>query len=87
MVHEDERLAKRLADDFIVVKVNFSSDVKNEAFLSRYPTIPSYPHLFVLETDGTFLLSETPDSFMDHDKYVADKILAFLETWAPKKRV
>jgi hypothetical protein len=41
----------------------------------------------VLETDGTFLLSETPDSFMDKDRYVADKILAFLEKWAPKKRV
>ncbi len=86
VIHEDERLVKRLEDDFIVIKVNFSEDVKNEAFLSRYPTIPSYPHLFVLETDGTFLLSETPDSFMDKDKYVADKILAFLETWAPKKR-
>jgi thiol:disulfide interchange protein len=87
VVHEDERLVKRLADDFIVLKVNFSDDVKNETFLARYPSIPSYPHLFVLETDGTFLLSETPDSFMDKDKYVADKILAFLEKWAPKKRV
>jgi hypothetical protein len=27
------------------------------------------------------------DSFMDKDKYVADKILAFLEKWAPKKKV
>jgi thioredoxin-related protein len=86
LVHEDERLAKRLEEDFLVIKVNFSPDVKNEAFLSHYPTIPSYPHLFVLETDGTFLLSETPDSFMGHDKYVADKILAFLEKWAPKKK-
>jgi hypothetical protein len=41
----------------------------------------------VLETDGTFLLSETPDSFMEKDRYVADKVLAFLETWAPKRRV
>jgi len=76
---------KRLEDGFIVIKINFSDDVKNELFLSHYPAIPSYPHLFVLETDGTFLLSETPDSFMDKDKYVADKILAFLEKWAPKK--
>ena len=86
VIHGDERLVKRLEDGFIVIKVNFSSDVKNEAFLARYPPIPSYPHLFVLETDGTFLLSETPDSFMDKDRYVADKILAFLEKWTPKKR-
>jgi len=87
VVHADERLVKRLEDDFIVIKVNFSDDVKNETFLARYPAIRSYPHLFVLETDGTFLLSETPDSFMDKDRYVADKILTFLEKWAPKKRV
>ena len=35
MIHEDERLMKRLDDGFIVVKVNFSEDVTNEAFLSR----------------------------------------------------
>jgi len=87
VIHEDERLMKRLDDGFIVVKVNFSDDVKNEAFLSRYPAIPSYPHLFVLETDGTFLLSQTPDDFMDKDRYVPDKILAFLEKWAPKNKV
>ena len=87
VIHADERLVKRLDDDFIVIKVNFSDDVKNEAFLSRYPPIPSYPHLFVVETGGTFLLSASPDSFMEKDKYVADKILAFLEKWAPKKRV
>ncbi|HEX3556361.1 MAG TPA: thioredoxin family protein [Thermoanaerobaculia bacterium] len=86
VIHEDERLMKTLDDGFIVVKVNFSDDVKNAAFLSRYPTIPSYPHLFVLETDGTFLLSQTPDDFMDKDRYVPDKILGFLRQWAPKKK-
>jgi thioredoxin-related protein len=86
VIHEDERLMKMLDDGFIVVKVNFSDDVKNAAFLSRYPAIPSYPHLFVLETDGTFLLSQTPDDFMDKDRYVPDKILGFLQQWAPKKK-
>jgi thioredoxin-related protein len=86
VIHEDERLVKRLDHDFVVIKVNFSVDVTNDAFLARYPTIPSYPHLFVLETDGTFLVSETPDTFMDKDKYMPDKILAFLEKWAPKNR-
>ncbi len=86
VIHADERLLKMLDDGFIVVKVNFSDDVKNEAFLSHYPAIPSYPHLFVLETDGTFLLSQTPDDFMDKDRYVPDKILGFLQKWAPKKK-
>lgn len=85
VIHDDERLTQRLRDGFVVVKVNFSDKVKNEAFLSRYPQIPSYPHLFLLESDGALLLSQTPDDFMKDDKYVPDLILAFLEKWEPKK--
>jgi thioredoxin-related protein len=85
VIHDDERLTQRLRDGFVVVKVNFSDGVKNEAFLSRYPQIPSYPHLFLLESDGTLLLSQTPDDFMKDDKYVPDLILAFLEKWEPKR--
>jgi hypothetical protein len=45
----------------------------------------SYPHLFLLESDGALLLSQTPDDFMKDDKYVPDLILAFLEKWEPKR--
>jgi hypothetical protein len=69
----------------VVVKVNFSDRVKNEAFLSRYPQIPSYPHLFLLGSDGALLLSQTPDDFMKDDKYVPGLILAFLEKWEPSR--
>lgn len=85
VIHDDARLTQRLRDGFVVVKVNFSEKVKNEVFLSRYPEIPSYPHLFLLESDGALLLSQTPDDFMKDDKYVPDLILAFLEKWEPKK--
>ena len=85
VIHDDERLTQRLRDGFVVVKVNFSDKVKNEAFLSRYPQIPSYPHLFLLESDGALLLSQTPDDFMKDDKYVPDLILAFLKKWEPKR--
>lgn len=85
VIHDDARLTQRLRDGFVVVKVNFSDRVKNEAFLSRYPQIPSYPHLFLLESDGALLLSQTPDDFMKDDKYVPDLILAFLEKWEPKR--
>ena len=32
VIHDDERLTQRLRDGFVVVKVNFSDRVKNEAF-------------------------------------------------------
>jgi|SRR6185369_2095995 len=83
-IHENQQLLSRLESNFIVLKVNFSDEVKNEAFLSRYPKIPSYPHLFVLDEDGKLLLSQTPDDFLKNDKYVADLMLAFVEKWGPK---
>jgi thioredoxin-related protein len=85
-IHDDARLTRRLDDGFIVIKVNFSPDVKNEAFLSKFPKIDTYPHLFLLDSDGSLLLSHSPDAFMKDDKYVPDLILAFLEKWAPKDK-
>ncbi len=86
-IHDDARLTKRLDDSFIVIKVNFSPDVRNEAFLSQYPQIQSYPHIFVLDSDGALLLSHNPDALMNGDAYAPDLILAFLEKWAPAKKV
>jgi thioredoxin-related protein len=80
---DNEELARRLHGSFVIVKVNFSDEVKNEAFLSQYPKIPSYPHLFVLDKDGKLLLSQTPDDFLKDDKYVPALLLAFLEKWGP----
>ena len=85
-IHDDERLSRRLHESFVVVKVNFSPDVRNEAFLSRYPQIPTYPHIFVLEADGKLLSSQTPDAFMQGNRYVPELILAFLDRWAPKEK-
>jgi thioredoxin-related protein len=86
-IHDDERLTRRLDASFIVLKVNFSPDVRNEAFLSKFPQIQSYPHLFVLDSDGSLLLSHNPDALMNGNKYAPDLILAFLEKWAPQDKV
>jgi thioredoxin-related protein len=82
-IHDNEALEKSLHASFVLVKVNFSPEAKNEAFLSQYPKIPSYPHMFVLDKDGKFLLSQTPDDFLKDDKYVPELIQAFAEKWGP----
>lgn len=82
-IHDNEELTRRLHDSFVVVKVNFSDEVKNEPFLSHYPKIPSYPHLFVLDKNGKLLLSQTPDDFLKDDKYIPDLLLAFVAKWGP----
>lgn len=66
---------------FVVVKVNFSEDNKNEAFLAGYPEIPGYPHFFVLEPDGRFLHSQPTGDLERGPSYDHEKMLAFVRRW------
>jgi thioredoxin-related protein len=71
--------------NYVVVKVNYSKENKNEKFLSQYPKIPGYPHLFVLEEDGKFLHSQGSGDLESGDHHDHDKVLDFLKKWAPKQ--
>jgi thioredoxin-related protein len=71
--------------NYVVVKVNYSKENKNEKFLSQYPKIPGYPHLFVLEGDGKFLHSQGSGDLESGDHHDHDKVLDFLKKWAPKQ--
>jgi thioredoxin-related protein len=74
-----------MQDNFVVVKVNYSKENKNEKFLSQYPKVSGYPHLFVLEGDGKFLHSQDTGALESGDHHDRDKVFDFLKKWAPKK--
>ena len=67
---------------FITVKINFSQGNENEKLLARYPKIPGYPHLFVLEQDGKLLLSQDTGALESGQSYDLEKYFAFLKQWA-----
>jgi thiol:disulfide interchange protein len=67
---------------FVVVKVNYSKENKNEQVLSRYPKIPGYPHLFVLDAGGNLLHSQDTGLLEEGKGYSETKIQAFLEQWS-----
>jgi thiol:disulfide interchange protein len=64
--------------NYVTVKVNYSKENPNEAFLSHYPKIPDYPHFFVLDSKGVLLRSQPTHPFEHGKKYNAGKIDAFL---------
>ncbi len=70
---------------YVVVKINFSKDNENEEFLSKYPKIDGYPHLFVLEKDGKLLHSQDTGALESGKHHDHDKVLAFLKQWAATK--
>ena len=71
------------ADHYVLIKVNVSEDNMNEEFLSQYPEVDGYPHIFILEGDGTFLHSQDTAELEDGGKsYVPKVFMSFLEKWA-----
>ena len=69
--------------NYVWMKVNYSEDNENAAFLSRFPAITGYPHLFVLEADGQLLHSQFTGELEKGRGYDRGKFFAFLKQWAP----
>jgi len=79
----DRRLLDYRDNNFIVLKVNVSQENENKPFLSNYPKIPGYPHLFVLTPEGKLLHSQDTSELERGQSYNRDKLEAFLKKWAP----
>jgi len=72
---------------YVTVKINFSKENENEKFLSKYPKIPGYPHLFVLEKDGKLLHSQFTADLEQGQSYNLQKFTDFLKRWTPTPAV
>ena len=80
----DDPELRRLRDrGFVWLKVNFSKENRNEAFLRRWPKVAGYPHLFVVEADGHLLHSQNTDVLESGNGYDVGAMRAFLVKWSP----
>ena len=77
-------LGTSIAHDFVWLKINFSPQNENKAFLSKYPRIPGYPHLFVLSEKGDLLHSQDTSQLEQGQSYDLAKMKTFFATWAKK---
>jgi thioredoxin-related protein len=85
-VKENVEVRDRWDRGFVTLKVHWDPDRPNEEFLGRYPGIDGYPHLFVLDSDGTFLHSQNTAELEDGSSYSLDLMTGFLERWAPRSK-
>lgn len=69
------------ADSFVVMKVNFSPENKNEAFLGKYPKSEGYPDFFILDSDGTLLAQQGTAELELDRSYDPEKMMAFALKW------
>ncbi len=84
-IDENEEIKTFLHENYMVIKVNFSPDNKNEKFLSQFPKVPGYPHIFILDETGKLLHSQDTGKLEKGKSYDAQLLLGFLEEWSPKK--
>ena len=81
---EGDSEIRRFRDaNYVWMKVNYSEDNENAAFLSRFPVITGYPHLFVLDADGQLLHSQFTGELEKGKGYDHSKFFSFLKEWAP----
>ena len=72
-----------LAQRYIVVKVNWSPQNRNEKLLSRFPKAGGYPHFYVLDASGKLLASQASGELEAGKDYDEARVLAFLRRQQP----
>ena len=82
---ENAVLLDLLQKNYVVVKVNFSDENKNETFLAGYPKVEGYPHLFVLDATGKLLESKNTGDLEEGKGYNLDRYREFLAKFARKR--
>lgn len=76
----------QLYKTFVVLKVNYSDDNRNEEFLQNFGRIPGYPHLFITESTGKVIYSNDIRDMTDNGKLSKLKMLRFLNRWKIKNK-
>ena len=69
---------KTLEEKYIVVKVNYSPQNRNEKLLSRWPKAKGYPHFYILDGNGRVLVSQASGELEAGKDYDEAKVLALL---------
>lgn len=80
-IEKNDAVRNSLEQNHLLMKVTYTQKQPNEAFLSKYPKIKGYPHLFVLDSEGKLLHSQDTSELEEGNGYNEAKMLEFLETW------
>jgi len=82
--HDHPNLEALRDKNYVFMKVNMSQENPNRVFLSRFPKIRGYPHIFVLADSGTLIRSQDTNELEDAKSYNEELFKKFLERFGPK---
>jgi thiol:disulfide interchange protein len=76
---------RKLRDaNFVMLKVNYSKENGNQAFLARWPKAAGYPHFYVLDAGGRLLQSQDTSALEAAKDYDPIAFRTFLLEWSPR---
>ena len=78
---QDRAVGDAFAASFVILKINWSPENANAAFLGRYPAADGYPHFYVLDAAGAFLTNQPTSPLESGNSYDRAKMLAFAARW------
>jgi len=81
-INDHPRLKARLHQTFVLLKVNVSDVNDNSEFLSVFPKINGYPHMFVTDDAGNILLSQDTTDLRENKAYSEARFMAFFDRWS-----
>ncbi len=86
-LQSDPVLRTLLAQNYVLLHVNWSSDNENKPLLSRYPQAHGYPALYVLSPTGQLVVAEDTSVFEQHpdhgETYNHASLQAFFSRYGP----
>lgn len=83
--NNDPEISKYIADNFVVVKVNYSKENKNEAVFEKleFPQRFGFPVFVVLDSNGRRIHTQNSGYLESGDGYDKEKVLNFYKQWSP----
>jgi thioredoxin-related protein len=80
-MEENKEIKDILDKHYIIMKVNYSQENKNEKFLSQFPMVKGYPHFFILNKHGKLVHSQDTAELEQDKTYSKAKFISFLNKW------
>lgn len=74
-----------LEKHFVLLKVNWSEENRNESFLAGFPKVGGYPHFFVLDSNGKLIYSKSTMDLEDRRQYDPERVKVFLVQYATRR--
>jgi len=78
---ENVRVASRLHETFVLLKVNVSDANENASFMATLPPAMGYPHMYITDSSGVVLHSQNTAQLIENNEYSEQQFMTFLDYW------